>query len=101
MRAEEQVFKHFRKRNLVTGQVLLLHSSPPPSAERLVSVGGGLTMEVIPVISASIVAADVINVHLWISSCLSVSLRLPALFSPSKQIFLTFNAASHLKSRWC
>lgn len=36
-----------------------------PSPERLVSVGDGLTMEVISLISASIVAHHIINVHLW------------------------------------
>lgn len=35
------------------------------SAERLVSVGDGMTMEVISLISGSIVACHIINVHLW------------------------------------
>lgn len=47
-----------RKARFCSAILLLL-----PSTERLVSVGGGLTMEELPLISASIVAADIINVH--------------------------------------
>lgn len=80
-------------------QVLLVYSSSPIRV--VVSVGDGLTMELIPLISApAIVAADIINVHLTafasllLHDCLFLSAGL-FLFSLSHFICAVFSSCDH------